>query len=179
MLRNVWCRNLPPPTGTGLLTEAQVRGSFGPVPLWATLFHEVCDRGYISSGLSRVRINMTKLRLLLFPGYAHENTVYSRTISFTETHKERKNISHTFLAQIHMIIHCLPNWSYPTEVCNKTSDWWHAPHIFVFFSTTHLFYALPALLIKKQKGITGYCFKNTDSPFWPWTVRPPSKICLK
>ena len=49
----------------------------------------------------------------------------------------------------------------------------------VLSETTYLFYVLLTLLIKKQKSLTEYCFKHTDSPFGLLIVRPPTKSCLE
>ena len=76
-------------------------------------------------------------------------------------------ISHIFLVQNHMIMPCVQTWSYPTEVCNKISDWWLPTHICVFLSTTHLLNAPPVLLIQKQNGLTGYCFCTKVDPLGP------------
>ena len=69
----------------------------------------------------------------------------------------------TFLPQNHMIIHCLQTWSYPAEVCNKTSDWWLAIHI----CATHLVSAVTTLFITRRTGLAGYCLCIQVGPFGP------------
>ena len=75
--------------------------------------------------------------------------------------------SHTLLAQIQMIMHCLKTWSYSTEVCNKTSDWWLATHICVFFQQLTCCMLIPQYGLKCKTGLTGYCFCIQETLFDP------------
>ena len=85
------------------------------------------------------------------------------------------SFSNTSLVQNHMGLHYVQIASYKGDVCDLHFKLTTNPHIILcmicdIFSKK---VSTSLALIKKQ-GLTGYCFKHTDSPFWLSTVRTPT-----
>ena len=79
--------------------------------------------------------------------------------------------SHIFLAQNHMIIHCLQNWPYSAEDVNKISDWWLATHICVSFQQLTSCSVCSTML-------NWLLFLYTSRPFWLlWEEAEPIMGC--